>query len=76
MNQRGRGRPRKIDPSRKKLTLDQALELIRSHYAQYNLSGCSKQHLYNLISKGELEKERLGSHVLIYEDEVKKKFCG
>lgn len=76
MIKRSRGRPAKIDPSRKKITIDQAVEITRKFWAQFNRDGYSKGHIYNLSASGKLEKERHGKCVLLFEDDVIRKLCG
>lgn len=70
------GRPPKIDPNRKKITVEQALEMSRRFWAQYDKKGHSRQHIYNLTCAGELSKEKHGKAILLFEDEVKAKLCG
>lgn len=73
---RGRGRPRKVDPNRKKITIDQAIELISAHWARYGKPGYSKGYIYNLISKGDLHREGPPKRALLFEDEVLERLCG
>lgn len=74
MIERKRGRPPKAD--RKKISIDQALELSKNFWAQYGKPGYSKQHIYNLIHRKELSKEKHGKCVLVFEDEIIQKLCG
>lgn len=75
MIKRGRGRPPKVDPNRKKISVDQAVEITKEHWAKYKKAGYSKGYIYNLISAGELHAERHGKGVLLFEDEVRKRLC-
>jgi hypothetical protein len=70
------GRPHKVDPLRKKITIDQAVQMTEEFWSQYGKKGYSKQHIYNLISKGELNRESHSRCVLLFEDEVKQRLCG
>lgn len=76
MKKRGPGRPAKIDPNRKKISVDQAVELTQKFWGQYGKKGYSKGYIYNLISSGDLHREDHGKFVLLYEDEVREKLCG
>lgn len=76
MKRRGPGRPPKIDPNRKKVTIDQALEIIRAHWAQYDKPGYSRGYIYNLISSGKLHRVGPPKTALLFEDEVIEKLCG
>jgi excisionase family DNA binding protein len=76
MGEKRRGRPPKVDPNRKKISMVQALQLIEENRSSRGLPGVSKGYLYNLISEGKLKSERLGKFVLLYEDEIRQKLCG
>ena len=71
---RQRGRPPKID--RKKISVDQAVQITSDFWAQFGKKGYSKGYIYNMLSSGKLHKEVCGKGVLLYEDEVKEKLCG
>lgn len=71
-----RGRPIKDDPKRKKVTVDQAVELSRQYWSQYNKPGYSKGYVYNLISSGKLHRLGPPKIALLFEDEVLEKLCG
>lgn len=73
---RKRGRPRKVDPNRKKITVEQALEMSREYWSQFGMEGHTKGTIYNLVCAEELHKEKRGKWILLFEDEVKKKLCG
>jgi len=76
MMKRGRGRPRRIDPSRKKISIDQAVQLTREYWAKFGKPGYSKGYIYNLISKGELHRDGPPNRALLFEDEVLERLCG
>lgn len=76
MKIRKRGRPPKIDPAAKKISIDQAVELVRQYWAQYDMPGYSKGYIYNLISSGQLSRLGNKNRALLLEDEVKEKLCG
>lgn len=76
MIKRGRGRPAKVDPDRKRITVDQAVELVRIYWDQYGKPGYSKGYIYNLISSGKLQRTGPPKIALLFEDEVKEKLCG
>lgn len=73
---KGRGRPRKIDPTRKRVSVDQAVEITKEFWAQFQKKGYSKGYIYNLTANGTLSKEKHGRDILLYEDEVREKLCG
>lgn len=66
------GRP----SSRKKISVEQAVQLTKEYWAQYGRDGYSKGHIYNLIYKKELERTGPKNCALLFEDEVKEKLCG
>jgi hypothetical protein len=66
----------KIDPTRKKITIDQAVELTAKFWSQYGKPGCSKGHIYNLISSGKLHRVGPPKRALLFEDEVIERLCG
>lgn len=76
MIKRERGRPKKVDPNRKKITIDEAVRISAKHWAQYGMTGYSKKTIYNMSSAGKLEKEPHGKCVLLFEDDVIRKLCG
>lgn len=76
MRQRGRGRPQKIDPNRRLISIDQAVQLTTEYWAAFGKKGYAKGSIYNLISAGKLHKQETGKGVLLFEDEIKEKLCG
>lgn len=76
MIQRKPGRPRKKDPNRKLISIDQAVTMINEHFSQYGRKGYSKGYIYNLISEGKLHREGPPSMVLLDEQEIRDKLCG
>lgn len=76
MIKRGRGRPAKVDPNRKRITVDQAVKITEKFWSQFDRPGYSKNTIYNLSAQGKLEKETHGRCILLFEDDVIRKLCG
>jgi len=70
------GRPKKLDPNRKRVTVEQAVQITKEFWAKFGRPGYSRGHIYNMISKGELDRTGPKSCALLYEDEIIEKLCG
>lgn len=70
------GRPIKVDPDAKKISVDQAVQITWEYWAQFGIKGYSKQYIYNLMSDGKLRRDTRGKGALLFEDEVREKLCG